>query len=77
MPQSIFLSPKPGSEPIEMDLSTVLLDIRTRSVAAYARRQQLEQQRQMLHQQTLACDQELIMLDGEERAITALQTKAG
>jgi hypothetical protein len=57
-------------------LAAAIQDIQVRSVAAYLRRQQLEQQRQQLQQATVLSDQELMALDGELRAVTALQQKA-
>jgi hypothetical protein len=59
------------------DLDMALLDVNRRSVAAYLQRQRLEQQRQQIQQQAFQCEQELLALDGEERALTALRTKAG
>jgi citrate lyase alpha subunit len=86
---SIFLGEFPSSQitpgaaidvPVTatgVDFAAAIQDINARSVAAYLRRQALEQQRQQLQQATILCDQELIALDGELRAITALQQKAG
>ncbi len=55
-----------------MTLVERLADAHARSVTAYLRRQDLEQQRQAI---TLACgrtDQELLTLDGEIAVLTAL-----
>jgi hypothetical protein len=79
MPDSIFLSShRDVSEPVSPDtFAAAIQDIHVRSVAAYLRRQNLEAERQSLQQRTIACDQELLQLDGELRAVTALQQKAG
>lgn len=50
-----------------------IADVHQRSVAAYLRRQQIEAARQSLAQQAMATDQELVRLDGELAALTALQ----
>ena len=54
-------------------IAALLADAHARSVAAYLRRQQIEQARQNINQQAMATDQELIRLDGEIAALTALQ----
>lgn len=80
MAESMFMSAGRRAEIVGDStdpLAAAVLDIQTRSVAAYLRRQQLEAQRQQLQQATMLCEQELIALDGELRAVTALQQKAG
>ena len=42
----------------------------------YQRRQDIEQQRQMLAANAVACDRELLLLDGEIRALSALLAQA-
>lgn len=87
MAESVFLSHDPASPFATQErtqtrsthaetLSAAVLDIQVRSVAAYLRRQQLEAQRQQLQQATILCEQELIALDGELKAVTALQKAA-
>jgi len=59
-----------------MDLDMAIADAHQRSVAAYLRRQQIEEQRVTLQRQAQACDLELVMLDGEIKALTALVERA-
>lgn len=54
-------------------MASKLSDAHQRSVSAYLRRQQIEAERQNLAQQAMATDQELVRLDGEIAALTALQ----
>ena len=76
MADSIFLNERGVSAPTD-PLAAAIQDIQVRSVAAYLRRQQLEAQRQQLMQAIALCEQELLVTDGELKAVTALQQKAG
>lgn len=58
------------------DLDLALLDVHQRSVAAYLRRQQIQQNAMLIQQQATMCDQELLRLDGEEAALLKLREKA-
>jgi len=58
-----------------LDLETAIADAHQRSVAAYLRRQQIEEQRVHMQQRARDCDLELVSLDGEIKALTALLDK--
>lgn len=58
------------------DVDAAIAAVQQRSVAAYLRRQQIEQARITVQQQTIACDQDLLRLDGELAALTALKGTA-
>lgn len=60
-----------------MDLAAAVQAVQVRSVKAYLRRQQLEAQRQQLVYAIQQSEQELVMLDGEERALLALKEADG
>lgn len=57
-------------------IQQALDDAQARSVAAYLRRQQLEVQRQQVMLAAQQVDHELVLLDGELRALTALKGTA-
>ena len=56
-----------------MNASARLFEAQTRSVSLYLQRQRIEEARQRVTAEAMACDRELLMLDGEIRALTALQ----
>lgn len=58
-----------------MTLADRLADAQQRSVALYLQRCALEQQRQQLAVQAVACDQALVRLDGEIELLMRLQTE--
>ena len=55
-----------------MDARARLIEVHQRSVSLYLQRQRIEEARQRLAIEAQACDRELLLLDGEIRALTAL-----